>query len=278
MNNLHKELAPISSEAWEQIEEEVIRTFKRNLGARRVVDLNGPHGAKFSSVGTGHLKNLETTDSSIIVRQHEVMPLVQLRVPFELGREDIDAVERGSNDSDWQPAKNAAEKLAYAEDRAVFEGFAEASIEGLRTGTSNPVLALPQDPDDYPDVIAQAVKQLRLVGVDGPYVLVMGADAYTQLSEASDDGYPVTSHIRRIIPAEIVWAPAIQGAFVLSTRGGDFELSLGRDLSIGYQSHNDNKVKLYLEETLTFRLHTAEAVVAIKPAAIPEAKPQVGKK
>ncbi|CAK7064293.1 Linocin-M18 [Saezia sanguinis] len=267
MNNLHRELAPVSDEAWAQIEEEVVRTFKRNLGARRVVDINGPHGAKFTSVGTGHLKPLKTSDKEVITYQHEVLPLVKLRVPFTLNREDIDAVERGSDDSDWQPAKDAAEKLAYAEDRIVFEGFSNGGMEGMRAGTSNPVLTLPNDADDYPDVIAAALKQLRLAGVEGPYVIVMGAEAYTRLSEASDDGYPVISHIRRLVPADIVWAPAIQGAFILSMRGGDFELSLGRDLSIGYQSHSDESVKLYLEETLVFRLLTSEAVVAINSAA-----------
>lgn len=267
MNNLHRDLAPISDEAWAQIEEEVVRTFKRNLGARRVVDVNGPHGAKFSSVGTGHLKAVKAQDKDLVVRQHEVLPLIELRVPFSLGREDIDAVERGSDDSDWQPAKDAAEKLAYAEDRAVFEGFTAAGIEGMRAGTSNPVLTLPADATKYPDVIAAALKQLRLVGVEGPYIIVMGADAYTKMSEANDEGYPVINHIRRLVPEEIIWAPAIQGAFVLSTRGGDFELSLGRDLSIGYQSHTDANVKLYLEETLTFRLLTSEAVVTINPTA-----------
>lgn len=267
MNNLHRELAPISSEAWEDIEEEVARTFKRNLGARRVVDLNGPHGSKFSSVGTGHLKNLKSPDNALFVRQHQVVSLIQLRVPFVLDRDEIDAVERGSTDSDWQPAKDAAEKLAYAEDRTVFEGYPNADMQGMRDGTSNPVLTLPTNAGDYPDLIATALKQLRLVGVDGPYVIVMGAEAYTRLSEASDDGYPVFSHIRKMIETEVVWAPAISGAFVLSMRGGDFELSLGRDLSIGYQSHTDSAVKLYLEETLAFRLLTPEAVVAINPVA-----------
>lgn len=267
MNNLHRELAPISAEAWEDIEEEVIRTFKRNLGARRVVDLNGPHGSKFTSVGTGHLKNLKSTDSSLSVRQHQVVPLMQLRVPFVLDRDEIDAVERGSSDSNWQPAKDAAEKLAYAEDRTVFEGYAGSDMQGMRDGTSNPVLTLPADADDYPDIIAAALKQLKLMGVDGPYVIVMGAEAYTRLSEASDDGYPVLSHIRKLVETDVVWAPAISGAFVLSMRGGDFELSLGRDLSIGYQSHTDSSVKLYLEETLAFRLLSPEAVVAINPAA-----------
>ena len=266
MNNLHRELAPISEEAWAQIEEELSRTFKRNLGARRVVDLNGPHGAKFACVGTGHLKSLKSQEAGIVVHQHEVQPLLRLRVPFELLREDIDSAERGANDADWQPVKDAAEKLAYAEDRVVFEGFAEGGIKGMRIGTSNPIMTLPGDPDDYPIVFAEALKQLRLAGVDGPYTIIMGAESYTTLLEASDDGYPVISHIRRLVSTDIVWAPAIEGAFVVSTRGGDFEMSLGRDLSIGYQSHDDKKVKLYLEETLTFRLFTPEAVIAINPA------------
>ena len=50
--------------------------------------------------------------------------LVELRVPFELDRQAIDDVERGANDSDWQPAKDAARQIAFAEDRAIFEGYA----------------------------------------------------------------------------------------------------------------------------------------------------------
>ena len=42
MSNLHRKLAPISDDAWAQIEEEAGRTLKRYLGARRVVDVNGP--------------------------------------------------------------------------------------------------------------------------------------------------------------------------------------------------------------------------------------------
>ena len=36
MNNLHRELAPISDSAWAQIEEETSRTLKRYLAGRRV--------------------------------------------------------------------------------------------------------------------------------------------------------------------------------------------------------------------------------------------------
>jgi uncharacterized linocin/CFP29 family protein len=253
MNNLHRELAPISDAAWEQIEEEITRTLKRYLAGRRVVDVPSP--GPIASPG-----------DDILARQREVKPLVELRVPFELSREAIDDVERGSNDSDWQPAKDAAKKLAFAEDRAIFSGYREADIQGIREVTSNPIVPLPTDVRDYPDAIAQALSQLRLVGVNGPYSVLLGADEYTKLAETRDHGYPLLEHVKRIVDDNLIWAPAIEGAFVLTTRGGDFELNLGQDLSIGYLSHTDSVVRLYLQETFVFRVLTSEAAVALSPA------------
>ena len=266
MNNLHRELAPISDAAWAQIEDEASRTLKRYLAARRVVDLQGPSGVALSAVGTGHLQNIAAPGEGILARQREVKALVELRVPFELDRQMIDDVERGANDSDWQPAKDAAKTIAFAEDCAIFEGYAAAGIQGIRQGTSNPVIALPADVRNYPDAVAQALSQLRLVGVDGPYSVLLSADAYTAVAEARDYGYPVLEHVRRLVDGEIIWAPAIPGGFVLTTRGGDFDLHVGQDFSIGYSSHTDAAVRLYLQETFTFLLLTAEAAVALAPA------------
>jgi uncharacterized linocin/CFP29 family protein len=263
MNNLHRALAPISDAAWSEIEEETSRTIKRYLAGRRVVDVQGPGGVALSAVGTGHLRNVAAPGDGIVARQRDVKPLVELRVPFELDREQIDDVERGANDSDWQPAKDAAKLLAFAEDRAIFQGYAAAGIGGIREGTSNPILTLPPDVRAYPDAIAHALGKLRLEGVNGPYSVVLGADAYTALSETSDHGYPVLRHIRELIDGEIIWAPAINDAFVMTTRGGDFAFYLGEDVSIGYLSHDDKKVRLYLQETFTFLLLTTEASVAL---------------
>src|SRR3984893_4853797 len=143
MNTLPRALAPISDAAWAQIEEETKRTLKRYLAGRRVVDVEGPGGPGLSAIGTGHLKPIAGPGEGILARQREVKPLVELRVAFELDREQIDDVERGSNDSDWQPAKDAAKRLAFAEDRAIFDGYAAAGIEGIRQGTSTPVTNLP---------------------------------------------------------------------------------------------------------------------------------------
>jgi uncharacterized linocin/CFP29 family protein len=267
MNNLHRELAPISDAAWAQIEEEIARTFKRYLAGRRVVDVNGPAGTALSAVGTGHLRPIAAQRDGIVARQREVKALVELRFPFELDRQAIDDVERGAEDSDWQPAKDAARQIAFAEDGAMFEGYTDAGIVGIRQGTSNPKMPLPADVRQYPDAISQALSQLRLVGVNGPYAVLLGADAYTALAETSDQGYPVMQHVKPLVDDKIIWAPAIEGAFVVTTRGGDFDLHIGQDLSVGYLSHTDHMVRLYLQETFTFLLLTAEAAVALAPSA-----------
>ena len=239
MNNLHRALAPISDAAWTQIEEEISRTLKRYLAARRVVDVRGPSGFDLSAVGTGHLRTIAAPAEGILARQRDVKALVELQVAFELSRQAIDDVERGANNSDWQPAKEAARQIAFAEDRAIFEGYAAAGIGGIGQETSNPIMTLPASATDYPDVIAEALSQLRLVGVNGPYTVLLGADAYTALAETSDHGFPVLEHVKRLVKDEIIWAPAIAGAFVLTTRGGDFNLHIGQDTSLGYLSHSE---------------------------------------
>ena len=267
MNNLQRELAPISDAAWAQIEAETSRTLKRYLAGRRVVDVKGSGGTGLSGVGTGHLRTIAAPRDGILARQREVKALVELRVPFQLNRHAIDDVERGANDSDWQPAKDAARQIAFAEDGAIFEGYSAVGITGIRQGTSNPKMTLPANVREYPRAIAQGLSQLRLVGVNGPYAVLLGADAYTALAETVDQGYPVLEHVKRLVDDKIIWAPAIPGAFILTTRGGDFDLHIGQDVSIGYASHTDAAVHLYLQESFTFLLLTAEAAVALAPPA-----------
>ncbi|MDQ2814254.1 MAG: bacteriocin family protein [Actinomycetota bacterium] len=270
MNNLYRELAPISDAAWADIETEARRTFQQNVAARRVVDLAGPDGPALASANTGHLSDIAAPADGVVAKLRTSQPLVQLRVPFTVSRQQVDDVERGAQDPDWQPVKDAVRKIAYAEDRAVLEGYAAAGITGIRPSSANPALTLPAEVRDYPNVVSQAVSALRLAGVGGPFSLLLSAAAYTMVSETSDHGYPIREHLARVIDGEIIWAPAIDGAFLLSARGGDFELRLGQDLSIGYLAHDAHSVQLYFQESLTFLVHTAEASVAlaVEPAAI----------
>jgi uncharacterized linocin/CFP29 family protein len=263
MNNLYRELAPVTESAWAEIELEATRTFKRHIAGRRVVDVSDPGGPVTAAVSTGRLIDVQAPTDGVVAHLRASKPLVRLRVPFTLSRTEIDDVERGSQDSDWEPVKDAAKKLAFVEDRAIFEGYPEASIEGIRGASSNPPLKLPEDPREIPDIITQALTELRLAGVDGPYSVLLSADVYTKVSETTEHGYPILEHMNRLVNGDIIWAPAIDGAFVLTTRGGDFDLQLGTDVCIGYLSHDADTVQLYLQETLTFLCYTAEASVAL---------------
>ena len=265
MNNLYRELAPVTEVAWDEIELEATRTFKRHIAGRRVVDVSEPSGAVTAAVSSGHLRDVPPPAEGVVAHLRESKPLVRLRVPFTVSRTAIDDVERGSQDSDWDPVKEAAKKLAFVEDRAIFEGYEAAAIEGIRACSNNPALAMPADVREMPDVISQALSELRLAGVDGPYSVLLSADVYTEVSETTAHGYPIREHLNRLVDGEIIWAPAIDGAFVLSTRGGDFDLQLGTDVCIGYLSHDADSVELYLQETLTFLCYTAEASVALTP-------------
>src|SRR6516162_1634964 len=267
MDNLHRELAPVSGAAWARIEEEATRTLKRHLAGRRVVDVQGPAGYALSAVGTGRVRDIAAPADGVLARQRLAAALVELRAAFTLDRGEIDNVERGAEDADWEPVKDAARQIAFAEDRAIFDGYPAAGIQGIRPSSSNPPVSLPEDVREYPAAIARALGQLRESGVDGPYSVLLSADAYIAVSETSDYGYPVLEHIRRLVSGDIIWAPAISGAVALTTRGGDFSLRLGQEASIGYLSHTATEVQLYLQETLTFLTFTAEASVSLPASA-----------
>ncbi|PRZ40510.1 putative linocin/CFP29 family protein [Antricoccus suffuscus] len=262
-SNLHRWLAPVTEEAWAEIAEEATRTFKRNVAGRRVVDVRGPLGFETASVSTGHVTEIASPQDGIRSRLRDVAPLVELKVPFTVTREAIDDVLRGAKDSDWQPVKDAATLLAHAEDRAIFDGYAAAHITGIGPGSDNAKVSLPEDPRDLPDAVATAQTALRLAGVEGPYSLVLDADLYTAVSETRDHGYPIREHLERMVQDKIIWAPALKGAYLLSTRGGDHELIIGQDVSIGYLEHSADEVRLYLQESITFQSYAGEASVVL---------------
>ena len=103
---------------------------------------------------------------------------------------------------------------------------------------------------------------LQTSGVAGPYAVALGPRCYTGVIETTEmGGYPVLEHLRLITGGPVLWAPGVDGAVVLSTRGGDFELTVGQDVSIGYLDHDATSVHLYLEESFTFKVLTPEAAV-----------------
>jgi uncharacterized linocin/CFP29 family protein len=267
MNDLSRPLAPISDEAWRAIEDEAKDTLETYLAARKLVHFDGPKGWTYSAVATGRARKLEKPPwDGVEARVRLVQPLVELRTPFELEREEIDAIDRGSENPDYGPLNEAARRIALAEDRLVFEGYEAGNVKGLLSGAPRRVTAA--GGDDILRAVSDALEVLREAGVGGPYALALGPRWYTDLAKIPGVGrYPLIEHVRRLIEGPIVWAPALTGGVVVSQRGEDFEMIVGRDISIGYLSHDAKKVRLYFEESVTFRSITPEAAVAIGPTA-----------
>ncbi len=264
MDHLFRELAPISDAAWQEIDKEARRTLKTTLAARKLVDFVGPQGWESSSVGIGRITPVEPPSSgNIEARLRQVLPLVELRVPFDMLRSELDAIDRGAKDPDTDPIIEAARRIAIAEDRAIFHGYPAAGISGICERRADAAVQLSDDYASYPDFVATALNRLRDAGVDGPFAVALSERCYTGLTEATVAGYPVLEHVRRLIDGPLVWAPGLHGAVVLSMRGGDFELTVGQDFSIGYLDHDADRVRLYIEESFTFWLQSPQAAVPL---------------
>jgi uncharacterized linocin/CFP29 family protein len=259
---LFRELAPISAAGWAAIEEESSQTLRTYLAGRKLVDFSGPHGWEHSAVDLGRVEAVKASHADVGASLRKVQPLVELRTDFTVSRAELDAIERGSQSPDLDPVRDAAIRLAEAEDKAIFHGMGSAGIQGLSEASEHDPLAIPTDYEDYPRPVASAVARLRGAGVDGPYAIALGPRCYTGVIETTQGGYPVLNHIRTILDGPIIWAPAVDGAIVMSTRGGDFELTAGQDVSIGFASHDAGGVSLYLQESITFNVHTPEAAIA----------------
>jgi uncharacterized linocin/CFP29 family protein len=172
---------------------------------------------------------------------------------------------RGAEDADLEDLDRAAHQIAVAENKAVFHGW-HGAMTGIEEATPHAPIALGETPDDYPRPVAAAVERLLHNGISGPYGLALGGEQYRRVAEGAEHGgYPVFEHLRKILEGPIVWAPGVGGALVLSLRGGDFLLESGQDLSIGYDSHDGDVVRLYLEESFSFHVATPEAAIMLTP-------------
>jgi uncharacterized linocin/CFP29 family protein len=267
MNHLLRELAPITEKSWSLIDEEARERLTPALAARKLVDFTGPHGWEHSATNLGRTRALaEAPTDGVRAEQRRLLAISELYAPFPVARTELRDADRGAEDVDWSALDKAAHRMATAENRVVFHGWEAAGIHGIAEASTHDPLPLGKDCENYPRHVARAVDVLLCAGVGGPYGLALGPQVYTRVLETAEHGgYLLFDHLRKIIGGPLVWAPGVQGAVVVSQRGGDFVLEVGEDLSVGYESHDDDSVELYLVESFTFRVLTSEAAVALTP-------------
>jgi len=265
MDHLYREVAPVSEAAWAQIESEAKSRLVTHLAARKLVDLVGPHGWGYSATDLGRVDEVAGPAEGVAATRRRVLPLVELRAGFAVSREELDDADRGAADIELPELDDAVRQIAVAENVAVFHGYAAAGIVGISEQSSHPPIPIEEDMEQYPKVVARATDVLRRSGVGGPYGLAIDPDIYTGIVETTEHGgYLLLDHLRQILGGPLAWAPGVEGGVVLSLRGGDFVLDCGQDLSIGYSDHDAEVVRLYVEESFSFRVLEPDAAVVLR--------------
>ncbi len=264
MNILKKELAPVSTEAWKQINSEAKRFLETYLVARKFLKVEDPKGWDYAALPEGRLDIPSgQKKDGVIYGIHKVQPLIEPRISFSLNIWELDNISRGSSDADFDPLAVAAKKLARFEEETIFYGLEKASIKGLSGININNSLNLPENITELPEVVSEGVTRLVQEAVNGPYTMVAGLPLWKKIS-AIANGYPLKKQIEKIIGGNIIPSLFITEAFLVPQNADELRLVLGQDISIGYESHTAKEVVLYLTESFTFKIDNPSSVIMIK--------------
>lgn len=264
-DHLLRALAPIPAIGWKLIDAEAKQRLSTQLAARRLVDWNGPHGWRYSATDLGRIRRLDgASTGGEQVAQRVILPVTEFRIPFTVSRAELDNAARGADDLDFGDLERAASRAAECENIALLHGWAGAGVTGITAAASHRDLKLGEDASTYPHTVALAVGALRGAGIEGPYALAIGPAGYQRIVESTESGgLPLLEHLCGILGGDVVWAPGVDGAVVLTQRGGDFALEVGQDFAVGYTGYNAETVQLYLEVSFTFRVVEPDAAVAL---------------
>ncbi len=256
-------LAPIGHAAWEAIEDEARRSLRHHLAGRAVVDVEEPAGWQAAARTTGRLETLGTVAETAVFRRLSTA-FVELARGFVLDRAEIEAIERGARAPDLGAVADAARSAAAAEDTLVFQGQPGSTDDGIAGASPHPPITLTDDYTEYPRHVARGVAILRRAGVGGPYALALGPRCYTGVIETTEHGgYPVLEHVRTILGGPVIWAPNVDGAVIVSLRGGDYVFTPGQDWAVRYRGHTAGDVELELVETFHFEVREPAAAVRL---------------
>ena len=261
MNTLKKALAPVSDAAWGEITKRTKEVLGNYLTARKFAAINGPNGLEMGGVSTGRLLIPKAqSDESVNYGIREFLPLTEVRKPFELDLWELDNLERGAKDIDLSPLEEAARQVALFEENVIYEGFQPAKIMGFDEAAKGEPVVLPPDANNFLKEVGRQILKLKSQAVQGPFTLVINEKEWLGLIKLSE-GYPIQKQLKTLLGGRVLISHFNKNAYLISERGDDYELVIGQDYTIGYDSHTTTKVKLFITGSFTFRILNPEAIV-----------------
>jgi len=261
MDILKRTIAPLTQSAWDEIDSRAEEVLKSRLTARKAVRVNGPMGWDFAALSEGRLDLVQNKDAEVAVGVFKVKPLIEARVSFTLNRWELDNLTRGAKDIDLTNLEDAVKKIAEFEEKTVYKGLKDGHIKGLEEASAHKKIPFGNDGTQIMEAISKGLIDLKDHFQEGPFVLIVGEEVFKRLN-TSGQVYPLFNQIESLINGKILLNPVIKGAFLFPYDNKNFELTIGQDFSIGYDSHDAETIKLFITESLTFRVLDENIIVS----------------
>ncbi len=239
-----------------RIEAEALGQARAVLTARRFLTFEGPLGAGIPSLQVGERIDHPIGEGGVRIAARRALPIPTLYASFRMPTREILGAQEQSLPLSTQPAADAAEAVALAEERLIYHGHRELGIEGIlhhegahRVGLSDWSMA----GGAIGDIIA-AADALDAVGAHAPFALVLAPALYNALFrkyEGSD--VLALDHLRRLAEAGIYKSHAIEdgGALVSHDLG---PLVCAQDLQVTFLDMSEDTVRLAVSSAIVLRL------------------------
>ncbi|MDR1378032.1 MAG: bacteriocin family protein [Synergistaceae bacterium] len=268
MGILRRSTSMVSPEAWEELDKQARLVFQAALSARKFVDFVGPKGWNYTAHSLGRLYVDPQQSGAIRYGINMLLPLVEVRQSFLLDIWELDDIVRGCRNPNLTPLEDAAHAVAEFEEKIIYEGFEPAGIAGLSGASADNTVNLKYDLDslDFEPFflrgLTAALGKLRDSAVQGPYTLVACPSLWNEIYTRGDYA-PFSDKVKNVTGGDIVRSNRESASYLISGRGGDFELVVGQDLSLGYDGREGTNVKFFFAESFTFNVVNSEAVIPL---------------
>lgn len=252
MDIFKRNLAPISDEAWAEINERAETVINAQLTTRDSLKVNGPFGLSYTAVPTGRLDLIDNKKSNIKLGLYNNQKLVETRISFELSQWELDNILRGAKDINLDALEDAAMEIARFEDDVVYNGHPSANITGLMNEAAHQKTIKLESQQILLEV-ANALIDLRNSFVEGPFNFVVDKALYEALNKVHGSKL-LRFIVEEMIGGRVIVSEMIKGGLLLPVKHDDLEFTIGQEYTIGYESHDHKNIKLFIMNSFTLRV------------------------
>lgn len=278
MNKLHLYPdSPLNDQEFNQLDQTVIESARRQLVGRRFIELYGPLGRGMQSISNDiFLENMEakmdfqgsfdtTVESS--KRVNHTIPL--LYKDFILYWRDIEQAKTLDIPIDFSPAANAARDVANLEDQMIFHGAREFDIPGLMNvqGRLTHLIGEWYESGTAFQDIVEARNKLLEMNHHGPFALVLSPELYSLIHRVHKDTNVLEiEHIRELVTDGVFQSPVLKGktGVILNTGRNNLDLAVSEDFDTAYLGVEGMNHPFRVYETAVLRIKRPGAICTLE--------------